>query len=397
MRPKKKAKKKKPAPPSLPAQEETLLASLLQDFEDSDPAQVVAKLPDSRLARVFVERLPLNDESTIHMLAAIHEAFQNKQVRKAIKRVLFRLDKKGVAVEGFCEEKDTTTAVFIPAEREKPVAHIGPIDSNGFRAVLIELHRAMKGVDLGAGLISDEHGIQQFLFANFSKKRTRQIKEDLTRDVGPLMETSLAHAATVLEKAYGRHTEIHSNAPSEYLELRPWLLENVSLLDRPIIYDSLPEGSVPEGSVTGSQLEKLFQQNLFESWIDDFESLKPFMEDILKLDDSPLLLNDAQKADRAGDIKKKGIEKLFPISRRALLKNRLEEMAYLFFKLEDEESSRLALAAALTAEQEDSALKPNPLIEFLFDRSLNFYMASAKRDAEKLDAKDDAPSGIILP
>jgi len=397
MPPKNKSKKKKSSPPSLSAQEETLVTSLLQDFEDSDPAQVVEKLPDSRLARVFVERLPLNDESTIHLLAAIHEAFQDKQVRKAIKRVLFRLDKKGFAVGDFREEKDSTPAVFVPAEKEKPVAHLGTIDSNGYRAVLIELHRATKGVDLGVGLISDEHGIQQFLFANFSKKRTRQMKEDLSLDVGPLLETSLAHAATVLEKAYVRHTEIHSNAPSEYLELRPWLLENVSLLDRPVIYDSLPEGSVPERTVNGSQLEKLFQHSLLEFWIDDLESLKPFMEDILKLDDSPLLLNDAQKADRAGEIKKKGIEKLFPASRRALLKHRLEEMAYRFFQLEDEESSHLALAAALTAEQEDTALKPNPLIEFLFDRSLNFYMKAAKKDAEEADTKDDASSGIILP
>ena len=397
MRPKKKSKKKKPAPPSLPVPEEALVISLLQDLEDSDPARIVEKLPDSRLARILVERLPLNDESTMHLLTAIHARFQDKQVHKAIKRVLFKLAKKGVEVEGFHTEKDSAPAVFMPAEREKPVAHLGPIDSNGFRAVLIELHRAMKGVDLGVGLISDEHGIQQFLFANFSKKRTKQMKEDLSRDVGPLVGTSLSHAATVLEKAYTRHTEIHSNPPAEYLELRPWLLENVSLLDRPIIYDSVPEDSVPEGAVIGSQLEKLFQHSLFESWVDDFESLKPFMEDILKLDDSPILLNDAQKADRAGEIKKKGIEELFPTPKRALLKNRLEEMAYLFFKLGDEESARLALAIALTAEQEDTVLKPNPLIEFLFERSLNFYMDSAKMAAEEADTKDDASSGIILP
>ena len=344
-----------------------------------------------------MERLPLNDDSTIHLLTAIHERFQDKQVHRAIKRVLFKLEKKGFAVKGFFEEKDRAPAIFMPAEREKPVACLGPIDSTGFRAVLIELHRAMKGVDLGVGLVSDEFGIQQFLFANFSKKRAKQIKEDLSRDAGPLVETSLSHAATVLEKAYGRHTEIHLNAPSEYLELRPWLLENVSLLDRPIIYDSLPKGSVPEGIVTGSQLEKLFQHSLFEFWVDDFESLEPFMEDILKLEDSPILINDAQKADRAGEIKKKGIEKLFPVSRRALLKNRLEEMAYLFFKLEDEESSRLALAAALTAEQEDTILGSNQVIEFLFDRSLNFYMDAAKKDAEEADSEDDAPSSIILP
>ena len=101
-------------------------------------------------------------------------------------------------------------------------------------------------------------------------------------------------------------------------------------------------------------LEKLFQHSLLEFWIDDFESLEPFMEDISKLQDSPLLLNDAQKADRMGEIKKRGIEEIFPAARRTLLKYRLEEMAYLFFKLEDEESSRLALTAAMTAEQEDT-------------------------------------------
>ncbi len=397
MPPKKKSKKKKSTPISFSAQEETLVTSLLKNVGDSDPSQIAAKLPDSRLARLLVERLPLNNKSTINVLNAVYEAFQDKQVHKAIKRVLFRLEKKGVPVEGFLEKKDNTNAVFIPAEREKPVAHLGPIDANGFRAVVIELHRTMKGVDLGAGLISDEFGIQQFLFANFSKKRTKQMREDLSRDVGPLVETSLSHAATVLEKAYVRHTEIHSNVPSEYLELRPWLLENVSLLDRPVIYDSLPEGSVSEEILTGSQLEKLFHHNLFESWIDDFESLKPFMEDILNLEDSPLLLNDAQKADRALETKKNGIEKLFPVSRRALLKYRLEEMAYLFYKLEDEKSSRMALAAAMTAEQEDTAIKPNPLIEFLFDRSLNFYMASAQKAAEEAGTEDDTSSGLILP
>lgn len=397
MRPKKKSKRKKPAPPSLLAPEEALVTSLLQEFRDSEPAQIVAKLPDSRLARVLVERLPLDDESTINLLAAIHDGFQDKQVRKAIKRVLFKLEKKGVAVEWFRAEKDGAPAVFMPAEREKHVAYLGPVDSTGFRAVLIELHRAMKGVDLGVGLISDEHGIQQFVFANFSKKRTKQMKEDLSQDVGPLVETSLSHAATVLEKAYNRHTEIHSDAPAEYLELRPWLLENVSLLGRPIIYDLLPEAEVPEGIVTGSQLEKLFLHGLLDSWFVDFESLKPFMEEILKLDDSPIILNDAQKADRAGEIKKKGIEELFPAPKRALLKHRLEEMAYLFFKLREEDFSLLALDAAITAEQEDTILRSNPVIEFLFDRSLNFYMASAKESSEESDTKDDAPSGIILP
>ena len=82
----------------------------------------------------------------------------------------------------------------------------------------------MKGVDVGVGLVSDEQGILQFFFGNFSKKRAREIEDSMKAETGLLVETSLSHAATILEDAYGLHGKEPSQAAAEYLELGENLL-----------------------------------------------------------------------------------------------------------------------------------------------------------------------------
>ena len=398
MRAKKKSKKGKTDRPSLLASEEAHVISLLQNFKTADPAETIDKIPDSRLAKVFIERLPLDDDFPVSLLLALDEGFNDKEVHKAIKRVLYRLKKKGISVEGSYSKKKSSGTILRRIQKEEHVTYIGPIKGTiGSRAVLIVLQRAMMGNHAGIGLISESEGIHQFLYAPFSKKRIKEIKDSLSEEAGPLVETSLSHGASILEGAYQRHLELRSEEPAQYLELRPWLLENATQIDRPIIYDFVSETS-GDGTLTNSQLEKLFAHNLMESWLIDFEDLKPFMEDILKVEASPIVLSDAQKADQVKQIKDKSIEALFPGPRRALLKHNLEEMAYFFFKLDQDEYSRMALTAARNLEEEDTIFRKNVVIEFLLERSMNYYMDLAGKEGAEDETlvPDDSPR-IILP
>ena len=394
----KKPMKKKTDHPSLLKSEETLVTSLLEDFKNADPAEIVARIPHSHLAGIFLERLPLDNEFPVPLLIALDEAFNDKKVHKLVKRILFRLKQKGIPVDESFPQRASHDAILTRTQKEDPVAHIGPIAGTiGSRAVLIVLQSAVKGYQAGIGLVSETEGILQFLYGPFSKKRLKEIKGSLSQEAGPLVETSLSHAATILEIAYRRHMELHSDAPSQYPELRPRLLENATILDRPIIYDFVPE--IPgDGTLTDSQLGKLFAHNLMESWLIDFEDLKPFMEDILKVEGSLIVLSDAQKADQVRQIKGKSIEKLFPGSRRALLKHNLEEMAYFFFKLDQDEYSRMALTAARNLDEEDTILRKNMVIEFLLERSMQYYMDLAGKEGAEDDilVPDDSPR-IILP
>lgn len=398
MKRKRKSKKKISSPHSLTDPEEKLLKSFLSDLKDIEPSQIVRRIPDSRFAEILVERLPLTKGPSVLLLQAISERFKERAVLKAIKRTAFKLERRGISVAEFYPERESSGNILKPPPKEKPIAYVGPVlDMVGSRAVLILVERDATGRKAGAGVVSDEKGFHEFFYGTFSKKRIREIKDSLSKETGPLVDTSLTHVATILEKAYQQHIKIHANAPADYLELRPLLLEDTALPERPVINDFISDVTVSGAVLTDSRLINLFQNKLMESWFIEFEPLRPFLEDILKLDDSPIVLTDVQKSERARQIKEKCMEKLFDDEKRDLLKHRFEEMAYIFFKLGEEDSSGACLDAAGALGEEDSILKKNAVIEFLLERSLDFYMNAIKEKADDESQKQDSSSGIILP
>ena len=390
--------KKKPFPPApLNQEQEALITTILKDIGSTDPAEILAKVPDSRCAQVLIDRLPLKDESPIPLLLALRAGFKDKGVGKAIKRALFKLNRRGVSTEEFHAEESDSSTILKPSHKEPPRCYVGPVDGAGLRAVVIMVHRGGKGLDTGLGVVSNEQGIQEFFYRNFSKRSAKEMKENFSQEAGPLVATSLSHAATILEESYQRHLELKSDVPADYLELRPWLLENAPLLTRPVVYDCISETSISDTVLTDSQLMELFDHELMEFWLIEIEALRPFMEDMFKVEESPIVLTDAQKSDRIREIKEKCMSEIFSPERRELLKRRLEEMGYIFFKLGQEETAGLAIAAAHAADQESTILKANPVIETLLERSLAFYTkAMEEGDPEQVQEGDES-SPIILP
>lgn len=396
MKPTTKHKKKKPHVPSLSNSEEVLVGSILQDFENTDPSKIIGRLSDPRIAEILIDRLPLKDSSPVPLLLALKEAFQDKHVQKAAKRAVFKLKNRGIPVDAFDTRESGPPTVVRPPAKEDSVAYLGPVDGFGSRAVVMELHRATQGVDMGIGFVSDEKGFQQFLFGTYSKKRAKQAKEHIPKQAGPLVETTISHAATVLESVYKRHQELQAESPTDYLELRPLLLEDVTLLQKPAIYEILSEDIASDTILTYSQLEKLFRHRFMESWLIDPDELRPFMTDIIKVGDSPIVLSETQKDDRIRQIKEKCMEELFPSPKRTLLKQRLEEMAYIFFKSGEEDYCKISLSAAHTLDKEDSILRKNTVIEFILERSLNWFMDRVRGMAAEEDKKVGS-SQLILP
>jgi len=397
MRRKTKTRKKPISPVLLNKEQEALITILLREVGSAEPGELVAKVPDSACAQALIARLPLNDVSTIPLLLALRAGFKDKGVGKAIKRAVFKLKRSGVSTEEFHTEEGESSTILKPFRKEPPRCYVGAVDGAGLRAVVIIVHRGGKGRDVGLGVVSDEQDIQEFFYRNLSKRSAKEMKEGFSRDAGPLVETSLSHAATILEESYLRHITLKSDVPADYLELRPWLLENASLLARPVVYDFIPETSISDTVLTYSRLMELFDHELMESWLIEIEALRPFMEDMFKVEESPIVLTEAQKSDRVREIKEKCMSKIFSPERRELLKRRLEEMGYVFFKLGQEETACLALAAAHAADKEGTILKANPVLETLLERSLTFYTkAMEERDPEQSREKGES-SPIILP
>ena len=397
MKRKKKTKKKPAFQAPLSHEQEALIVSLLKEIPDSNPIDLVAKIPDSRCAQHFIEHIPLNDASIIPLLLALRDGFEDKIVGKAIKRALFKLSRKGISTETFYQEDEVPSTILKPPRKDPPLCYVGPVDGTGFRSVMVILHHGGKGLDIGFGVVSDNEGILEFLYQKISRKDTKELKDRFSEESGPFVETSLAHVAAILEDAYQKHEALKSNAPAGYLELRPWLVENTSQLERPVIYDLLSVTETSENVLSDSQIRELFNHELMASWMIEYKALRPFMEDMLNVQNSPIVLNDAQKSARVKEIKEKCTDEIFSPERRKQLRRRLEEMGYIFFKLGQEEIARVALAAAHSVVQEASILKANPVVEALLEWSLTFYMKGLEEQGVDLGRKKSESSPIILP
>jgi len=378
------------------AEEEGLLKSLLENLNDININNIKEHIHSPEFARIAVERIPGDHEQEIKLLFAIRDSFGQKEVQKAVKKALFRLKRKGVSIPEPANQK-RAPLIIKKASSVEPKAYLSPIDGTGSRGVLIIVPRIPRGVDVGAGAVSAENGITHFIYERCSKRHSRDIEDLFFKQAGKAIETSLAHAVTILENAYRKSETDMKESYEDYLRFRPWLLENVSLLKRPAIYDFIRPGDVSDEPLNDTRLEKLLEHDLMKSWLISPDKIWPVLDEIAKAEESPIIITRDQKNARINEIKEKAIKELFPDPRRLLLKEELEETAYLFFRLDQEENTRLCLAAASTLTEEDSIIRINPFLRLFLERSLDHCVNIMRKNTASKVRENDYSSNIITP
>ena len=128
------------------------------------------------------------------------------------------------------------------------------------------------------------------------------------------------------------------------------------------------------------------------NWVLEPKDVEPYVRAVREAEESRIALNPTQKEEWLQGIYRRALEELFPGERRLLYKRRLEEMAYILFKLDRSDEAKRCLAAALDLEKEINALNPNPFLFQLVITSIYSVMAAEReRKAEK------EPSLIIRP
>ena len=395
-----KGHKKKSGPPvPLTPEDKALLDSLLEKRKHEAPDLLVHEIPNSDLARAFVDHLPADDKMSIPFLQALQKIYPQKDIQKAIKRAAFKLRRNGFEVPDFAVDGAPPGPPFSlkPDEREEAEVFLGIIDGHGSRGVYVSLPRIPSGYDIGIGLVHDQEGIMEFHAAHCSKKRMRELKAAVHEEMKITVPSSISHAITILEKAYERALQGPMDVPQDYLEFRSLMLPRGSVLMRPPVYDLFPERSGEENVPTISQLEKLFSHPSMENWLIPVEELEPLLLQLEDAEEGPLLLSEAQQEDRTRVIKEKWAEEYFPPEALNSLKYRLEEMAYVFFTQDEKEYSALALSAAAAVSETQAFRSLNPVLAFLLEKTLMLYKKlRAEMDKNSEPLVEPSPR-IILP
>ncbi len=379
--------------PTLTRDQKDLVERILREARDADPLACVNRIPDPVVAVALLEGLPVSEGFTLPLVRAVAARFEQKPVQKAVKRIVFRMRQKGIDPRGI-ELKTADQPLFKPAEKEDALAFMGPLDAQGARPIFMAIPLVPQGFEVGIGVVSDEQGILHFLSGAYSKKSMSEMKSQFLEGSGEavFVEATPAHAARVLEMAYSAGRESPNEATEAYASFRTLLLSQVSPLDRPAIHDYRSEiesgGSGP--GLIHSQIEKLLDHPLLKTWTIDPDHLKPLLEEIAQLQESPLILSTAQQADRVRELERQWAKTHLADSRRTLFRLRLEEMAYVFLKQQETEYARLSLMAAEDIAHHAGTSMDETVLDFLLERSLKGLLKARREGkAHGSDVRED--------
>jgi hypothetical protein len=111
--------------------------------------------------------------------------------------------------------------------------------------------------------------------------------------------------------------------------------------------------------------------------------VRKYAELIKEAEASHLVLTPQQKEARLLSLYREALEELFPEAERFLWKKRLEEMAYILWKLEKKREASLAVSAAVDLKTSFGTIEPNPFVWNLLLKSFHVLMEGERGTKEK--------------
>ncbi len=357
----------------------------------TDPQDV---LWDLHLIAALAE---IRDEGVPALLAALFGPSPDKERRKAIKRALHVLRTRGVAVAGD----------LLPREEPPPrvgaravvQAYVSAIFGKGQRYVILEGPKELLGGgNFLVALLSDTAGLEECHLLSVRRKYREELWSHF-REQGlqDFPEVPGAYALRLLEDAY--ELDPDSEPAVSYARQRRALWQVWGPpRERADPEDLLPALSDAERRTYLERSRELAATRLFMSWLPSPEEISPWVDKVLEVENSPLILTELQQQARYEQLTEDAARSLFPPENRNLWRHRLLHMAYFLDVLGRQEEARAAQAAAedLTAGSPGPLRGENPFLLGLVMYAVRLGLEHRRQTAAKTSSDLATPGGEPL-
>jgi len=328
----------------------------------------------------FMVTIP--DRLTGRLLQRMFEVTQDKKVRKMIKRSLYRLKSKGVVVEEVLSDQERS--ILRPLKGEAEEGFVSGIDFLGHRVLWLILPHPGRGLSVMHGVVSDREGIVDFSQEEMTRKGFRTFfKEVKEKNPFPIVEIEPSYVACLFARAYQLNLEKKGASPQGYLQAKSEV-ERIKKDDtKPLIYSSLEADDIAGDDRLLRKGGELLKADVFSSWRIEEEQIRPYADEVREAEESKIVLNPGQKEVRFQGIYQRALTELFSGERRFLYQRRLEEMAYVLFKLGKGEEAKISLSVAMDLEKPLNPIQPNPFLFQLVIQSILTLLTEAREKKSK--------------
>ena len=346
----------------------TLVPLLERDQQTSERlAELMATLPDRLTGRV---------------LQRMFEATRDKKVRKMIKRSLYRLKSKGIEVEEALSDRGRP--ILRPLQGETEEGFASGIDYLGYRLLWLVIPHPGRGLTVMHGIVSDREGIVDFSEEEMTRKRFRSFLEEVKeKNPFPIVEIEPSYIAHLFVDGYRLKVEKKGAPPQGYLQAKREIERIKKDYTKPLVSSYLQSDDIAGDDRLLKKGGDLLKSDIFSSWRIEEGDIRPYTDEASEAEESKIVLNPGQKELRFQGIYQRALTELFSGERKHLYQRRLEEMAYVLFKLGREEEAKISLSVAMDLEKPLNPIQPNPFLFQLVMKSIFTLLTEAREKKSK--------------
>lgn len=357
------------------------LITRLQEF--------VGKGTEADLAVVFALG-KIADPAAVKALAAIEKNSTDKEVKKEVRRSLFKLSQRGLAIPRE-ENLEAKTAASLFARAPDVEAYLSSVDGSGGRLIWIAKPQANRGLQVIQTMVNDREGLQRVGGAQIPRKELRKMAAEIKSQHGiTMISVPWEYADAVIYDGFEKAKALGRPGLENFHELRAVINTNKPAAQEHPVYRKFDVGTVREGAWRELS-RRLLDEPELQYWILDADWVQPFLSQLEEAQTSRLVLNPVQKEERLAGIVRDAVKIICSGESGPILQRRLEDMALYFSETGRADQARLALAVALQISERDPGPLDVSFLTGLVQKSFAFYLSEQKTQAEA------EPSFIVKP
>ncbi len=330
------------------------------------------------------------DAAAAEALLRLEKKAQDKELKREIRRSLFKLAQKGLAIpeDQRREEKSPTPLASRSPEIE---AYISSVDGAGGRLVWILKPQAGHGLQTIQAMINDREGLQRIGGAQIRRKELRAMAEEIKKQHGVTMiPIPWEYADMVIYESFEKAKSAGRSGLENFHQLRSMLNTGKPTAQEHPVYQKLNATEVRDGAWRELS-RQLLDEPEFRLWILDADWVEPFLGQLQEAQTSRLVLNPLQKEERVAGIVRDAVKMLCTGETGKIMQRRMEDMAFYFVDSGRRSIAALALAVALQIKEGDPGPLDIAFLTGLVQKSFAVYLSQQKSKSE------EEPSFIIKP
>jgi hypothetical protein len=323
------------------------------------------------------------DAEAAQMLAELEQDLSG-QDRREVRRALFKLRQKGIETPpAQAQEKQAR-----PSAAADPglSALISPTDPEGARIAWLVKERRQGGINRLWGLTSEVEGLVGATLTPLSRRELRTERSDLERRAGAkLVDADPALADFLLCEAYRNTPEARRGQVGNFYALRAEIIAAPAPaeFEHPV-YRELNAEAADEPSV------ELLKEPEVAAWRLNPDQIRPYVNEVAEIQQSPLVLNRFQQEDRINLIIDRAAGELLSGPNADRIRRRFEDLAYYFARSGKKDQAKWAVAAAAKIRSGDD-LKRHPFFQHFIRVNLGAVIAAEQEE------KREEPRLIMTP